>query len=91
MSFSSSLNDHFANHAGTTVRLAVVVVCTGFGEGFLPGFAGIEGEIRVAELVMAFENGVVRSQFVVHKLDGVASTNRDGASLRRLLPEQNRR
>ena len=51
-----SLNDHFADHASTAVGLAVEVVGASGGEGFLPGFAGVEGEVRVAVLVVAFEN-----------------------------------
>jgi hypothetical protein len=33
---SRSLNNHFANHASTTVGLAVVVVGASFREGFFP-------------------------------------------------------
>ena len=67
-----SLDDHFANHASTTVGLAVEVESASGSEGFFPGFAGVEGEIGVAVLIVAFEDSVVRCQFVVDKLDGVA-------------------
>ena len=61
--------------------LAIEVVGASGGEGLFPGFAGGEGEVSMAELIVAVEHGVVGSHLVVDELDGVAGFDVHGAGL----------
>ena len=58
--------------------LAVEVVGAGFREGLFPGFAGVESQIAVAVLIVAFKDGVVRSQLVVDELHRVTGLDVHG-------------
>jgi len=58
--------------------LAVEVVGAGVREGLFPGFAGVEGEVAVAVLIVALEHSVVRGQLVVDEFDGVTGLDGHG-------------
>ena len=60
------------------MRFAVIVECSGAGEGCFPGLSRSEGKVRVAVFIVTFEHSVVRCQLVVDKLDGIAGLNGDG-------------
>ena len=59
----------------------VVIKGAGFGEGFFLGFAGVEGQVSMAVLVITLEHSVVWGQFVVDELDCVTSLYGHGGGL----------